>query len=327
MMLERCGLAVALFAVCGTWVVGALAGDEDSEPLFVIHNGKRVPTVIIPPRADPGDGLRPAGLQLRELDPEADVRPPGADRRDDPAPPDDAAVAVTGRPGHPRDYVTGHYAGYPVSIPRLPPPGWPYAAYGSYPPPKYYGQVLRETYRARRWIRDRERGRVSNVRDMKRRETRILANHERALRVGVQHLKSGDYPQAVIALTMAARLNQGDPACRIHLAQARLVQGHYEEAGRALRRALQLQPKLVYVDLHLEKYYPSEDVLGAETDELVAWVKHNRAGAETYFLLGVLEFQRGNFETAYAAFRRTARQIPKDPVTESYLEITKPARK
>ena len=161
-------------------------------------------------------------------------------------------------------------------------------------------------------------------REMEVRKAHLLTKHEQAMMAGVRLLKQGDYKRAVVALTLAAKLNHGDPACRIHLAQARLARGHYREAGLALRRALQLQPQLVYTDLHLDTYFQNENQLDQCTDGLDEWVRENDAPSEVHFLLGYLRFQRGDFETAHAAFERVRKVLPDDDLTRNYLEITKP---
>jgi tetratricopeptide (TPR) repeat protein len=180
----------------------------------------------------------------------------------------------------------------------------------------YVGLSEYERYRHQR---DRHR------REMEVRKVRLFTQHEKALHAGLRRLKDGETERAVVALTLAAKLNQADPACRIHLAQARLAQGHYLEAALALRRALQLQPKLVYTDLHLAQCYPDENALGEYTDKLVEWVRDNGVRPEVYFLLGFLEFQRGDFDAAYAAFERVSKAMPDDDLTGEYLGITKPA--
>jgi len=169
----------------------------------------------------------------------------------------------------------------------------------------------------------RERDR--NRREMEVRKVRLLTQHEKALEAGLQRLKAGQTERAIVAFTLAAKLNQADPACRIHLAQARVAQGHYLEAGLALRRALQLQPRLVYADLHLKQHYAAEDALDKHTAALSEWVQQNPARPEVYFLLGFLEFQRGDFEAAHAAFERVKEAMPDDDLTREYLEVTKPA--
>lgn len=321
MTLEQCGRAAVLILTAAGLTVGAAASDDDAAPLYVVHNGKRIPTVIIPPTSSADGAARHALLEVVELelaeDAEADSRP-GQSEAGEP----DAGGDVSYRP---RRHELRHYAGHPVSVLRRAGyDGYYERYYGSYLPPGY-GRTIKELYRAERYARERERARRFNRRDMRQRQERILNNHERALRVGLEQLKSGEYARAVVALTMAAQLNQGDPACRIHLAQARMALGHYQEGGKTLRRALQLQPKLVYVGLNLPSYYSDPGEFDEHVDRLARWVKENRASGETYFLLGYMEFQREDFEAAYAAFRIAARAMPKESLIRTYLNITRPA--
>jgi tetratricopeptide (TPR) repeat protein len=171
-----------------------------------------------------------------------------------------------------------------------------------------------------RYRKNRDRHR----REMEVRKAHALNKHEQALLSGLRLLKQGEYGRAVVALTLAAKLDHGDPACRIHLAQARLAQGHYRKAALALRRALQLQPKLVYLDLHLDAYYQNEGELDEYVETLDKWVQKNATHAEVYFLLGFLEFQRGNFDSAHAAFKRVAEALPYDDLTRDYVDVTRP---
>ena len=299
-------------------VLASVLASDDEQPLYVIHDGQRIPTVIIPPTNNER-AAQEASLEMVTLDPETQTeqldRP--RDLHDRPGIIDEPEWGI---PLALR-YGAGQYAGYPVSHCRRRADRWwrydPYLRPG-------YRRNLEEAYRAGRYIFERERGRRFNQRDMKRRKARVLNSHEKALRLGLERIKSDKYTQAVVALTMAADLNQGDPACRIHLAQARLAQGHYEAAGRVLHRALQLQPKLVYVSLNLPSYYSAPEEFDRHVDALNSWVAGHRAGAYTYFLLGCMEFQRDNFDQAYAAFRIAIRGLPKDSLTQDYLEITKP---
>ena len=194
----------------------------------------------------------------------------------------------------------------------------------------YYGAArpltareYRELYRARRSELRKDEEHQRAVRETDERTQRILSQHERALRSGVQLLQTGETQRAVVALTLAAKLNHGDPACRVHLAQARLALGHYREGGLALRRGLELQPHLVYLDLHLSDYYAEPESLNTYTDKLRTWTEQNKAGWEEYFLLGFFEFQRGAFAASHEAFARVAALRPKDDLAQSYLEITK----
>src|SRR5262249_30189026 len=133
-----------------------------------------------------------------------------------------------------------------------------------------------------------------NQRDMQERAARLLSAHDQALRSGLQLLKLGEYQRSILPLTLATRLDQGDPAARIHLAQARLALGHYDNAAAALRRALQLQPHLIYADLQLADYLPSQQALADQTKSLNEWTRANAVSGEVLFLLGFFQLQLGN---------------------------------
>lgn len=170
-----------------------------------------------------------------------------------------------------------------------------------------------------------------NVREAQQRKGKALDKHDEALLAGLRRLREGDYGRAIVALTLAAKLDHGDPSCRLHLAQARLAQGHYTDAGKLLRRALELQPKLVYVDMHLDDYYPKAGTLRALDAELSAHL-HRVAEkgadpvmlADAWFLQGFTKFQLGEFDAAYAAFRRVAESRPRDDLTRDFLDLCKP---
>lgn len=157
------------------------------------------------------------------------------------------------------------------------------------------------------------------------RSKRVLAAHNRALDGSLEQLKRGQFLKAVASLTLAAKLDQGDPACRIHLAQARMALGQYDEAAKALRRALQLQPKLVFIDMQLDQYYPKDTTVAKLADQLAEKVRAEEVSAEVYFLQGFLEYQRDRSGDAYAAFTKAAEGLGEDDLTRDFLGITMPA--
>lgn len=185
--------------------------------------------------------------------------------------------------------------------------------------------AVENAYQAGRADERRDESRRANNADMQRRAERLMSAHERATRQGVELIKAGEYHRAIVALEMAAALNQGDPACRIHLAEARLVLGQYRAAGQALRRAFELQPKLVYVDLKLAGAFPDRAVLERATDDLEALAAAGPLTADEYLLLGFVQFQQAQFDDAHRAFRAVAAQRPRDEVTKAFLKVTQPA--
>lgn len=184
----------------------------------------------------------------------------------------------------------------------------------------------REWHRARRKAEREDRECKQNERDMRERRERLLNTHRRALSAGVERLREGEYRQAVLALELAADLNHGDPACRIHLAVARVALGHDGEAAAALLRALELQPKLVPIQLELERNCSSD----AEYARLVAGLRarlkdKGHPTSREWYLLGFLEFQRNRLDAAYDAFIRARPGLPDDERLARFVRLTKPA--
>ncbi|TWT40897.1 Anaphase-promoting complex, cyclosome, subunit 3 [Phycisphaerae bacterium RAS1] len=186
--------------------------------------------------------------------------------------------------------------------------------------------AFEDSFIARRLAAREDARRAFNTLDMAERKAKLLTAHEKTLKTGVGLLASGEYQKALMVLSLASELNQGDPACRVHLAQARLALGHYDEAGRALRRALQLQPKLLYVPLNLSETYPQPDVFDRHVDGLRDWTAVNEASADVMLLLAYMEMQRGDYAAAHAASRRVAREHPKDELARTVSSLTRPAR-
>ncbi len=169
-------------------------------------------------------------------------------------------------------------------------------------------------------------GRQLNLRDMNRRAERLLTGHARAYELGRRALRRGDYARATIRFTLAARLNQSDPAARVMLALARLGQGHFDAAAAAFRRAVELQPNLVYLDLPLAERYPRPGVLAERTRALAAWIRGTkRSDADALFLLGYLRFRAGQFAEAQAALEQAAALRPDDRLVRDLLAIARPA--
>jgi len=184
----------------------------------------------------------------------------------------------------------------------------------------------RALQRAERQAQREERAERRGRWEWERRKQRLLDAHALATEEGVVLMQAGAYRAAVIALTRAAALNQGDPVCRVYLALARVGLGHDLEAAQVLRRALELQPKLVPMRLDLAQYYPSAEEFAAQVEALRRRVRSKSpATADEYFLLGFMEFQSGGYEQAYAAFCQAARGLGKDKRLRTYLELTRPA--
>jgi tetratricopeptide (TPR) repeat protein len=219
----------------------------------------------------------------------------------------------------------GVHAGYArYNSDYWPDGGWGDGYYGD-PYWGYGGSVDADSYwRGRRDERyDFER--LRNELEFTQREDRLLRKHGTTIRQGVALLQAGDYVAAAKMLAFAAELNHGDPACRVHLAQARLALGHYVEAAAVLRRALELQPKLLYAPINLRDYYPQPEALDDHVEAMIEHVRENCTSGEEDFLLGFFEWQRGESDRAHYAFASAARKLRSDELSVRCLDLTKPA--
>ena len=147
---------------------------------------------------------------------------------------------------------------------------------------------------------------------------------ERAYALGLEHLRRGNYTRAIASFTLAARLNQSDPAARLMLALARLAQGHHVEAAAAFRRAVELQPQLVYLELPLERRFPRHGLLRTFTGRLADWARSHPDQADVRYLLGYLWFRQGRLRDAYAVLQEAARLRPDDRLVRDLLEVARP---
>lgn len=326
MISKRVPGLIVLGAIC----VGTTLAGDDSPPLFVIEDGKRVPGRILPDVLAAKAPQTPAQAANRLAVAQPDQSPMNAKRsasvegeeeRTGAAKPTNDAANATAQLVNACGAGCGTFGGYPVSFVDRGFRGqfsacWPYRS----------PQELYDYYLVQRRIDKREQARRFNRDDMQERKQRILRNHGRAIQAGLTSLGKGAYAEAVVSLSLAAEMNNGDPACRVHLAQARLALGQYSEAAEAIRRALELQPKLAYIQLDLPTYYSDPGAFDEHVDQLAAWLRRHAAPSDVYFLWGFLEFQRGDFDLAAAAFRRVARVKPDDDLTQAYLKITRPDR-
>jgi len=305
MRLESAVVILGVFLIHPT----AATGGEPAQP-----REDAAPRRIVPPT----DGKPGAGVVIVQR-----VQPPASDAAQAPTPPgalaapqDDAElprVFTYPRDDHrrPYTYVPGGRYDSPFDRPRH-----------QYNP--FYPWMLEDAYDAGRQDEHDRQQHAFNLGDMERRKARALSKHGQSLAAGLERMQAADYRRAVISLTLAAKLNQGDPACRIHLAQARLALGHYQEAALALRRALQLQPLLLYHDLNLERYFGQPGELDRYADTLRSWLEGRPDAAGPRFLLSYLEYQRGRFDRAHEAALTASTLSPKDELTRDLLAITKP---
>ena len=149
---------------------------------------------------------------------------------------------------------------------------------------------------------------------VRRRESRLGRQHLQLMNEGLAAFHRGDYRLAANQFMAAAESNHGDAGSRLHAAHALIAVGDYRSAVVLLRRAFQLQPKIVALEydirddyrdiedfrLHLRRLH--EEAIRAERDE------------DLWILLGYVRFYSGDRVGAYDDFRLALKFSPRDPL-------------
>jgi hypothetical protein len=213
---------------------------------------------------------------------------------------------------------------------RTPPPGafgpyasgfyGPYGGYGYGPPtswgyedPTYafdegYWQGERDGRRLAQWEQSVELG---------------TASYLSAMRNGLAAFRQGDYATAVKQFILAANQNQGDPASRLHAAHALVALGHYDEAAPAVRRAIQLQPQLVYLSIDIRADYGVQQDFDVHYAKLKAAAEQQADHPDLWFLLGYYQFFSGRAQEAYSSLKKSDELAPSSRTTQRLLDAAK----
>jgi len=160
--------------------------------------------------------------------------------------------------------------------------------------------------------------------DIYNRTQRLLRNRDEALKAGLQAFAEGSYDQAADQFLLAARMDNGDPASRLHAAQALFALQQYAEAVPLLRRAFELQPNLIYFKFDLRRDYDSPEDFVAQLEDLKAVVAENPDWADGYLLLGYELLHSGQRSSAYKAFTKAAELDPVDTLSRRFLTVSMP---
>ena|GEM_PF-7122768 len=205
-----------------------------------------------------------------------------------------------------RDYYRGRYH-----------PGWRYYDEGRwYDNYGHDGLVFDEAY----WEGRRDGRRYA---EWERRYELGRRAYADAMSDGLLAFRNADYAQAVRNFIRAAKVNQGDPASRIHAAHAMVAIGRYHEALPALRRAFQLQPKIAYLALDIRRDYGPKADLDAHLKELAGAAREAKDDPALWLLLGYYQFFSGREGKALKSLETADELAPGDFMTEALLDAAR----
>jgi tetratricopeptide (TPR) repeat protein len=213
---------------------------------------------------------------------------------------------------------------------RTPPPGafgpyasdyyGPYGGYG-YGPPAAWGYAdPSSTFDEGYWQGERDGRRLAQWEQSVELGT---ASYLSGMRSGLAAFRQGDYATAVKQFILAANLNQGDAASRLHAAHAMVALGHYDEAAPSVRRAIQLQPQLVYLSIDIRADYGVQQDFDVHYAKLKAATEQQADHPDLWFLLGYYQFFSGRAQEAYSSLKKSDELAPGSRTTQRLLDAAK----
>ncbi len=167
---------------------------------------------------------------------------------------------------------------------------------------------------------------VEDGRALERREVqaeRGIGAYELAMSDGQAAFESRAYGLAARHLLLAATLNQGDPASRLAAAHAQTALGEYASAARLVRRAFELQPRLVYLPLDIRNTYADAAEFNAHIASLRGAASNENEDADLRFLLGYYYYYSDNMTGAASEFSRAAKLDPADALYPQLAELAR----
>lgn len=150
-----------------------------------------------------------------------------------------------------------------------------------------------------------------------------LRSYLQAMQSGIELFRSGDYGPATRQFILACKLNQGDAASRLHAVHAMVALGQYPAAAPTLRRALQLQPKLVYLPLDIRKEYGAASDFDAHLQQLAAAAREAGDDPGLWLLLGYFQFFSDRPAEALASLNRASELAPDDSAVSKLLQAAR----
>lgn len=152
---------------------------------------------------------------------------------------------------------------------------------------------------------------------------RGLAAYQQAMAAGHAAFTAGEFGAAARHFLYAATLNQGGPASRICAAHAQIALGHYEPAIGLLRRAFELQPKLVYLPMDMRNAYRDRADFLTHLDALRRAVDSDRGNGDLWFLLGYCHYYSDDMARAAEALTTAAKIRPEDELITRLADLAR----
>ena len=142
---------------------------------------------------------------------------------------------------------------------------------------------------------------------------------------GVRMFQEADYQNAARQFLLAARLNQGDPASRLHGTYALVAIGNYEKAADMAYEAIKLQSKLPYLPLDIRSEYGQEADYQMHFDQLEKFTSETKDNSRLWLLLGFYQYFSDNPSAAMVSMNRAKELSPRDRVIMVFYDAVEAA--
>ncbi len=147
--------------------------------------------------------------------------------------------------------------------------------------------------------------------------------HYDAMNAGRKAFASRQYGLAIRQFLLAATLDQGDPVARLEAAHAQVALGGFDPAVRLLRRAFELERRIVYLPMDLRSAYARVEDFHDHVKSVRRAALADAKNAEGWFLLGYYHYFSADMEEASAAFGKAVELRPRDPLYATLLELAR----
>lgn len=134
----------------------------------------------------------------------------------------------------------------------------------------------------------------------------------------------GRYREAADAFRLAADTHQGDPSARLYAAHALFAIGRYHEAVGYLRRAFELQPRIVFLTFDIRNDYGQRGDFAQQLADLEAAVDRSPANCDRLLLLGYIRYYSDQRDRAYTPLAGAYKLNRRDTLVKQLLSNSRP---
>ncbi len=142
-----------------------------------------------------------------------------------------------------------------------------------------------------------------------------------AMSRGKGAFEAGDYALAARQFLLATTLDQGDPASRLAAAHALVALGTFEPAVRLVRRAFELEPRLVYLPLQIQGAYGNPKHFALHLTALREAARNDENNPDIWFLLGYFGYYSDHMADAADALEHAATLQPTDKLIQQLFKL------